>query len=171
MALLVLFWSVSLFYGSWGLRASWLGSLQAHMSLISKVFALVFPAILMSLRTSNAILDIPALFFIVTNFVSKYSSKMFMTASTNSIQVILSFTVGTVVQILTLYKYMKTRRLLAGQARRGRWWAPGSIERSNIDIGTDTTTSRGSHVLASAEQAVYDRALVIRFSIGFFFLA
>jgi hypothetical protein len=40
-----------------------------------------------------------------------------------------------------------------------------------MDIGTETTTSGGSRVGASTEQAVYDRALVIRFSIAFFFLA
>ena len=71
MALFVLFWSVSLFYGSWGFRAN-LGRLQERMSLISKVIAIVFPAILMILRTPKAILDIPVLFFIVTNLVSKY---------------------------------------------------------------------------------------------------
>ncbi|KIM98609.1 hypothetical protein OIDMADRAFT_128758 [Oidiodendron maius Zn] len=143
---------MSLFCGSWGFRANRLGRLQERISLICKVIAIVFPAILMILRTPKAILDIPALFFIVTNFVS-------------------NFTVGTIVQILTLYKYMKTRRLLAGRARRGGWWVSGSRERSFVDIGTETVTSQGSHIVASAEQAVYDRALVIRFSIAFFFLA
>ena len=171
MALFVLFWSVSLFCGSWGFRANRLGRLQERISLISKVIAVVFPALLMILRTPKAILDIPALFFIVTNFVSKYPLNHVYYSFANGFQVILSFTVGTIVQILTLYKYMKTRRLLAGRARRGGWWVSGSRERSFVDIGTETVTSEGSHIVASAEQALYDRALVIRFSIAFFFLA
>lgn len=75
MALFLLFWSVSLFYGSWQIRANWLGRLHEHISLISKVFAIMFPVLIMTLRTIKAILDIPALFFIVTNFVSMYPLK------------------------------------------------------------------------------------------------
>lgn len=71
MALFVLFWSLSLFCGSWEIRASWLGVLREHIGLISKIFAIVFPAIVMALRTSKAIIEITALYFVVTNINSK----------------------------------------------------------------------------------------------------
>lgn len=81
-----------------------------------------------------------------------------------------SMLVGSILLIFILYKYMKTRRLVAGYANRGGWWASaGSKERRNRDIGADGTAESG--VTANTSRSIYDRVLVTRFSIGFVVLA
>lgn len=82
-----------------------------------------------------------------------------------------SLTIGSILLVLILYKYMKSRRLLAGTGRLGGWWASGgSKERSrNRDIGAEGTVESG--VTSNTQRSIYDRALVTRFTIGFLILA
>ncbi|CZR61688.1 uncharacterized protein PAC_11585 [Phialocephala subalpina] len=81
------------------------------------------------------------------------------------------FDILDILLVFILYKYMKTRRLLAGAGRRGGWWASGgSKERSrNRDIGAEGTIESG--VTSNTQRSIYDRALVTRFTIGFVILA
>jgi hypothetical protein len=85
-----------------------------------------------------------------------------------------SLSMGGVLLILILYKYVKTRRLVAGYSRRGRWWGSSSEtsndrSRATTDFSQQTTVESG--VTSSAKRSIYDRALLIRFSIGFTILA
>jgi hypothetical protein len=80
---------------------------------------------------------------------------------------------GGVLLVLILYKYVKTRRLVAGYSRRGRWWASSdaSKDRSQAtrDFSQQATVESG--VTSSTRRSIYDRALLVRFSIGFIILA
>lgn len=85
---------------------------------------------------------------------------------------------GSVLLVLILYKYMKTRRLVAGYSQRqGRWWASdGSKSRTDesgyapgtVETGVSGAVSGGG---SSTRRSIYDRALVTRFTIGFVILA
>lgn len=87
-----------------------------------------------------------------------------------------SLSMGSILLILILYKYMKTRRLVMGYSRRGRWWASGSSKdrsRATRDLsqqGTVESTVESGGV-STTRRSIYDRSLVIRFSIGFVILA
>jgi hypothetical protein len=86
-------------------------------------------------------------------------------------KVLISMSAGTVLLMLILYKYMKTRRLVMGSAHRGGWWASGgSKERRQRDIGAEGTIESGI-TASTGRSSIYDRALVARFTIGFIILA
>ena len=81
---------------------------------------------------------------------------------------------GGVLLILILYKYVKTRRLVAGgYAKRGHWWASSGTSRDRSqdtrDFNAQGTVESG--VTSNSSRSIYDRALLIRFSIGFMILA
>ncbi len=83
-----------------------------------------------------------------------------------------SLSLGSILLILILYKYIKTRRLVA-EYSRGSWWASesskdGSENRSEY-IGA--SHGAGSAVTSSVRGSIYDRVLVTRFTIGFIILA
>ncbi|KAH6674167.1 hypothetical protein B0J14DRAFT_33301 [Halenospora varia] len=149
MSLNILFWAVTLFIGAWGIRSNWLGDWYDRVPIISKAFAIVYPILIVGLMQIDPIINSLPAFFIVSN-----------------ITLLLSMAIGTVLLILILYKYMKTRRLVMGSGRRGKWWASGSSkDRSQTDFGTNGTDRSG--VASSTRQSIYDRALVTRFTIGF----
>ncbi|RAL58557.1 hypothetical protein DID88_003333 [Monilinia fructigena] len=69
MALMVLFWAVKLFCGSWEIRANFLGSwLREHISLISKLFAITIPALLIGLGHAPLVLTSLVATFLLSNF-------------------------------------------------------------------------------------------------------
>jgi hypothetical protein len=77
---------------------------------------------------------------------------------------------GSILLLLILYKYMKTRRLVAGYGKRGRWWA--SDDRSQRDVGADYTADTvASGVTSSTRRSIYDKALITRFTLGFVIMA
>jgi hypothetical protein len=81
-----------------------------------------------------------------------------------------SLSMGSVLLVLILYKYMKTRRLVAGYGKRGRWWA--SDDRSQQDVGTNyTADTMTSGMTSSTRRSIYDRALMTRFTLGFVIMA
>lgn len=67
-----IFRSVALFYGSWGIRSNWLGDWHERVGPISKVFAIIFPSIIVGLSHANAVLQNTGLFFVVTNITSTF---------------------------------------------------------------------------------------------------
>lgn len=74
---------------------------------------------------------------------------------------------GSVLLILILFKYMKTRRLVAG-SQSGGWWA--SQQESYNQSGNTLENGTISPEVTS-RRSIYDRALLTRFSIGFVLLA
>ncbi|KAN0108479.1 hypothetical protein V8E51_008221 [Hyaloscypha variabilis] len=156
MSLNILFWTVQLFTGSWGIRSNWLGNWHDRVPLISKVFSILFPGLIVGLLNVQAVTDSTGAFIIVA-YVSMFSS----------------LSVGGILLVLILYKYVKTRRLVAGYGRRGRWWASsGSSKdrsRATQDFSQQGTIESG--VASNTRRSIYDRALLIRFSIGFMILA
>ncbi|CZR59817.1 uncharacterized protein PAC_09711 [Phialocephala subalpina] len=157
MSLNILFWTVALFTGSWGIRSKWLGDWHDRIAPISKVFSVIFPGLIIGLLNVTAIQDNAGVFIFISYIVMFSSLSM-----------------GSILLILILYKYMKTRRLVSGYSRRGRWWASGSSKdrsenRSGNDIGAGYTAESG--VTSSTRRSIYDRALVTRFTIGFVILA
>jgi hypothetical protein len=77
--------------------------------------------------------------------------------------VMASMTFGSVFMVLILIKYVKTRRILFSHERRNGWFG-SSGEMTGVSTGTDATTARANR------RAVYDRALIIRFTTGFIIL-
>ncbi len=81
-----------------------------------------------------------------------------------------SLSMGSILLILILYKYMKTRRLVFGHAKRGRWWASDS--RSQRDLGPDyAAETAASRMASSARRSIYDKTLITRFTLGFVIMA
>ncbi|PVH80644.1 hypothetical protein DL98DRAFT_515304 [Cadophora sp. DSE1049] len=157
MAINVFFWTVALFAGAWGIRSNWLGDWQNRMSPISKVFSVFFPALIVGLMQIESLQKQPSAFIVTTYFAMFTSLSM-----------------GSILLILILYKYMKTRRLVAGHSqRRGRWWASdGSKSRTDDSAYAQGTVETGvSGAVSSTRRSIYDRALVTRFTIGFVILA
>ena len=83
--------------------------------------------------------------------------------------VVLSMSVGSIMLVLILYKYMRTRRLVVGHGKRGGWWASGGSKERSRDVGSEGTTD--STLTTATQRSLYDRALVTRFTIGFVILA
>ncbi|TGO52245.1 hypothetical protein BCON_0145g00270 [Botryotinia convoluta] len=156
MALMVLFWAVKLFCGSWEIRANFLGSwLREHISFISKIFAIVVPGILVGVGHAPAVLRSLVATFILMN------STMLISLST-----------GSILMVLILYKYIKTRRLLFAHEKRNGWWASSgtatATDTTGISTGTGTGTGQSNaNNRKIARRSVYDRALITRFTIGF----
>ncbi|KAK0106940.1 hypothetical protein ONS95_003655 [Cadophora gregata] len=157
MALNVFFWTVALFAGAWELRSNWLGEWQHRMAPVSKVFSVLFPILVIGLMQIESLQKEPSAFIIVTYFAMFTSLSM-----------------GSILLVLILYKYMKTRRLVAGHSqRRGRWWASdGSKSRTDESAYAEGTVDTAiSGTLSSTRRSIYDRALITRFTIGFVILA
>lgn len=75
---------------------------------------------------------------------------------------------GSILLILILYQYIKTRRLIAETCNRGSWWGPGESELA-IDPGkvSGNYGRVSSFKIWSRKESIYDRALITRFTIGF----
>lgn len=164
--------TIALFRASWGLSITWLGTLQNRVALMSKIFGIVFPAIIIGLSNSGPIIAIAALDFIVQNILCTaaqfFSSDWLLTGA---FLVFASLTAGSVLLVLILFKYMKTRRLTVRNAERSPWWASNQSKSISQSTGTNATNETDDTELSSKRQSIYDRALVTRFTIGFVLLA
>ncbi|KAE8448058.1 hypothetical protein EG329_009823 [Mollisiaceae sp. DMI_Dod_QoI] len=155
MSLNILFWTISLFTGAWGIHLRRLGDWEERVAPLAKMFSILLPGVVIGLLQVNAIQDSVVVSILVSSFV------MFA-----------SLSLGSILLILILYKYIKTRRLVA-EYSRGSWWASesskdGSENRSEY-IGA--SHGAGSAVTSSVRGSIYDRVLVTRFTIGFIILA
>ncbi|QSZ36485.1 hypothetical protein DSL72_006365 [Monilinia vaccinii-corymbosi] len=156
MALMVLFWAVKLFCGSWEIRANFLGGwMLDRISLISKIFAITIPAILVGFGHSSFVLKSRVSTFIVTNLT-----------------MLVCLSIGTILMILILYKYIKTRRLLYAHEKRNEWWGPSATDTTVTGHGdvNDSMNGTGNGTHTSKRRSLYDRALITRFTIGFIIL-
>ncbi len=131
------------------------------------MFTIVFPGFIVGLLNAQAVTDSLVAFILVA-----YSASKCLTAPqispTNANIVFTSLSVGSILLILILYKYVKSRRLVAGYSRRGHWWASGESS-GQRDFSQQGTMDSG--VVSNTRRSIYDRALLIRFSIGFVILA
>ncbi|APA11922.1 hypothetical protein sscle_08g066920 [Sclerotinia sclerotiorum 1980 UF-70] len=154
MALMVLFWAVKLFCGSWEIRANFLGSwLRENISFLSKIFAVIMPGILVGLGKAPVVLKSPRATFILTNFT-----------------MLVSLSIGSILMILILYKYIKTRRLLFAHDKRNGWWGSSGAATATDTTGTCTVNGSGNDNCKASRRSLYDRALITRFTIGFVIL-
>ncbi|ESZ91386.1 hypothetical protein SBOR_8238 [Sclerotinia borealis F-4128] len=160
MALMIIFWAVKLFCGSWEIRANFLGSwLRENISFISKIVAVIAPAILVGFGHAPVVLKSLAATLILSTFT-----------------MLVSLSLGSILMVLILYKYIKTRRLLFAHEKRNGWWGSSSIATVTDTTGTGTGngngtgngTGNGNQI--STRQSLYDRALITRFTIGFVIL-
>ena len=162
--------SVDLFTSSWGFRTPWLGDWLPRIGPISKVFSIVFPGLIIGLMNAQFLLKSGVATFIISEGTSECQKKHL--AATNQklmTLVFLTLSMGSVLLILILYKYMKTRRLATGGSRRGAWWASrDSKSQQSRDVGSNYTPGTAN---LSTRSSIYDRALITRFSIGFVVLA
>ncbi|RDW77558.1 hypothetical protein BP6252_05611 [Coleophoma cylindrospora] len=152
-ALLVLFWATSLFLGTWRInpKMAWLGPLENHIETCSKVFGLVFPAVLLSVAQINPIAGRQIIFAIVCNAC-----------------LVLSATIGAVLIILTLFKFIQSRRLLNGST----FSSNGRSQGNNYGTGTGTGTGTGEHAArAKKAQRAIDRSIIMRFTVAFVLLS
>ncbi|KAL3424019.1 glycoside hydrolase [Phlyctema vagabunda] len=152
MSLMVLFWAVALFQASWNLRTAHLGDWSLHIGFISKLFGVLFPFLVVGLGNCDPILKLPTLNFIL-----------------QTITMFFNLTAGGILLAMILYKYIKTRRLTIRHTGHSHWWASCNSK----DRSTQPTTGDALEALESptSHPSVYDRALIIRFSIGFILLA
>ncbi|KAA8569151.1 hypothetical protein EYC84_000820 [Monilinia fructicola] len=161
MALMVLFWAVKLFCGSWEIRANFLGGwLRENISLISKIFAITIPALLIGLGHAPLVLTSLVATFLLSNFT-----------------MLVSLSIGSILMVLILYKYVKTRRLLFAHEKRNGWWGSSGTATASDTTGTGhgnvnanasssvNDIGNGNHI--STRRSLYDRALITRFTIGF----
>jgi len=157
-----------LFLGAWDIHAHWLGEWKNRVAPISKLFSVLFPILIVGLLNIPAIKDSSAGFILVSYMTSKFL-KPNVRRWVDTILVFTSMSVGGILLIFILYKYIKTRRLVAGYAKRGGWWASGgSQERQAREFGAEGTME--SEGTSSTRRSIYDRALVVRFTIGFVIL-
>ena len=160
-----------MFTGSWGIRNNWLGGWQDRVPTISKVYSVLWPGLIVGLLNITAVTDSVGGFIMAAYFTSKCfnirGEGLLLTK-----KVFTSLTVGAILLVLILYKYVKTRRLVMGHSRRGRWWGSNSKDQSSQgtrDYSQNETVESG--VATNTKRSIYDRALLTRFSIGFVILA
>ncbi|KAL1621053.1 hypothetical protein SLS56_009358 [Neofusicoccum ribis] len=138
-SLLVLFWAITLFIGTWNIRVK--SAQKKTMAMVFKVTAVILPAIMISVCQVKAIRKYPFVFLIVVNII--------MTVS---------MIVGSILVLAILYKYLVTRIVFK------RFFAhSSSLAGGSASLGTVSTVTTGSR--SGNRRATTDKWLIIRFSI------
>ncbi|KAK0659311.1 hypothetical protein DIS24_g4106 [Lasiodiplodia hormozganensis] len=138
-SLLVLFWAITLFIGTWNIRIK--SERKRIMAIVFKSIALVLPAVMVSVCQIQGLRKHPMLFLVTVNII--------MT---------LSMVVGFVLVLAILYKYLLARSLFKRLFKRA-----GSTNGGPSSLGTvssATTTTRSGH-----RGRTTDKWLIIRFSL------
>lgn len=187
--------AVKLFCGSWEIRANFLGSrMLEHIFFMSKIFAILVPALLVGLGHTPIVLKSYVASFILSNITSKLCTSVLYpsfvgirsipTEANFVILVLVSLSIGSVLMVLILYKYIRTRRLLFAHEKRNGWWrssgaatATNTTGTGNVNgsgsgsgIGSGIGNGSGNDNYISTRRSLYDRALITRFTIGFVIL-
>jgi hypothetical protein len=63
--------AIKLFCGSWEIRANFLGLWREHVAFASKVFAIIFPGVVVGLANAPSVLKIGSLSFVLSNITSE----------------------------------------------------------------------------------------------------
>ncbi|KAI1097329.1 hypothetical protein F4804DRAFT_327941 [Jackrogersella minutella] len=145
-AMLTLFWAIALTHTVFKLMHFPASRHVRHRTnQIVKIVAMILPAVLMALLRLNSVQDSQVAFLILANF-----------------NIMISLTIGSILLIAILIKYIYTRHRLVS------WNAHYLFSRRSEESG-----GASIDVLDQGDnrQSIYDRWLVLRFSIGFVVLA
>ena len=63
--------AIKLFCGSWEIRANFLGLWRENVAFASKVFAIIFPGVVVGLANAPSVLKIASLSFVLSNITSE----------------------------------------------------------------------------------------------------
>ncbi|KAI6248011.1 hypothetical protein HI914_03418 [Erysiphe necator] len=150
MALNILFWAISLFNSSWSSTFSFLGGRYHKLAIFSKVFSLIWPLGEVFISQLPVLKHYPILHIIVT-----YSTIFFC------------LSLGSVLLILILYKYIRTRKVASGYDIKDDWWT--SNESDDLSDKENIIESYGkvSYKIWDRKRFTYNKALVTRFTVGF----
>ncbi|KAB5577840.1 hypothetical protein GE09DRAFT_1051990 [Coniochaeta sp. 2T2.1] len=146
-ALVVLFWALELTQSVYHLRT--LKQLGPYASLSAKLTAVLLPVVQVGLLKSKAVQSSTPAFLFLTNFI-----------------IAISVSGGCILLFSILWKYIQTRRAFMS-------WNVQYAEKSGSNKGganprSHTSSGHGAH--PPQQRSIYDRWLVIRFSIAFFAL-
>ncbi|KAH8911429.1 hypothetical protein BR93DRAFT_333855 [Coniochaeta sp. PMI_546] len=137
-ALIVLFWAMELTQSVYRLRT--LKQMGKYTSLGAKMTAILLPVLQVALLKTKAVQSSTSVFLFLTNFI-----------------IAISVTCGCLLLLLILYKYIHTRRAFMP-------WNVGYGDKSGSSGGAHTRSSQGYQ---RQPRSIYDRWLVIRFTIAF----
>lgn len=137
-SLLVLFWAITLFIGTWNIRMK--SARKDSMAIAFKVMAVLLPAIMVSICQIKALRRYPYIYLVVVNII--------MT---------ISMILGFVLVLAILYKYLMSRNIF----KRFFDHPTSSVDPSSL--GTVTSVTAGGR--SGTRRTVTDKWLIIRFSI------
>ncbi|KAH8677573.1 hypothetical protein BX600DRAFT_131645 [Xylariales sp. PMI_506] len=145
-AMLVLFWAGSLAHSIFGITS--FKALHNKANPVSKIIAVVLPAIFLSLLAVPGIKDNAAAFLVLAN-----------------ITMLFSLSVGAVLMLTILGKYIHTRRaFLSWNVQYGK---SSNTKQQSQQAGNHYTSAPRSTKKSSS---IYDRWLMVRFTIAFVML-
>ncbi|RKF65468.1 putative glycoside hydrolase [Erysiphe neolycopersici] len=150
MVLNILFWAISLFNSCWASTYPCLGERNPKLAIFSKFFSVIWPMFIVIMSQLR-----PLQYFPILHVVCTYSTIFY------------SLSMGSILLILILYKYMETRKLASEHdIQDDDWWTQGTSDLSEKEtiIGS---YGKISHRLWNRKRYKYDKALVTRFTIGF----
>ncbi|KAH0334252.1 oligopeptide transporter-like protein, partial [Aureobasidium melanogenum] len=146
----MLFWAIALVFSVWNIRPRWLQRWQGVISWVSKVLAVVLPAIFSALRKG---------FQVNAGFIG--------TLILMNLLMLVSFAFGAVCVILILFKYLRAKIGFDSyaSASASKSYAAGSV------AAVETTTSRVGRPAPRGLRTRVDGWLVVRFTIAFLILS
>ncbi|KAG9789075.1 oligopeptide transporter-like protein, partial [Aureobasidium melanogenum] len=146
----MLFWAIALVFSVWNIRPRWLQRWQGVISWVSKVLAVVLPAIFSALRKG---------FQVNAGFIG--------TLILMNLLMLVSFAFGAICVILILFKYLRAKIGFDSyaSASASKSYAAGSV------AAVETTTSRVGRSAPKGLRARVDGWLVVRFTIAFLILS
>ncbi|KAG9854753.1 oligopeptide transporter-like protein, partial [Aureobasidium melanogenum] len=146
----MLFWAIALVFSVWNIRPRWLQRWQGVISWVSKVLAVVLPAIFSALRKG---------FQVNAGFIG--------TLILMNLLMLVSFAFGAVCVILILFKYLRAKIGFDSyaSASASKSYAAGSV------AAVETTTSRVGRSAPRGLRTRVDGWLVVRFTIAFLILS
>ncbi|KAI4730443.1 hypothetical protein E4T49_01755 [Aureobasidium sp. EXF-10728] len=146
----MLFWAIALVFSVWNIRPRWIQRWQGVISWISKVLAVVLPAIFSALRKG---------FQVNAGFIG--------TLILMNLLMLVSFAVGALCVILILFKYLRAKMGFDSyaSASASKSYAMGSV------AAVESTTGRAGRSAPKGLRARVDGWLVVRFTIAFLILS
>ncbi|RDW85947.1 hypothetical protein BP5796_04272 [Coleophoma crateriformis] len=148
-ALYILFWAVTLFCGTWRINTqpACLGDLSKYTGVVAKVFAIIFPAIILGVAQIKPIASHEVVFAVLCNAC-----------------LVVSATVGAVLISLTLYRFVQSRRLLNGSTGATDYYTHSRSMTNGGGGGPDRN-------LTKRKQRAIDRVIIIRFTVAFILIS
>lgn len=110
-ALLVLFWSIALFIGTWDIRIK--SSSKKAMSIIFKTSAIILPAVMCAACSTEAVQRVPVAYLVTFNFLMA-----------------ICLTTGSLLVIIVLLKYLQSRNLFT------RFFPKSTVMSTSLGAGT-----------------------------------